>query len=287
VPSGAGAGPGDPTSQVQNNAGQLSHNKIPSLPIFNGTFSSKPNEVSYTQWRYAVTSMQGQYAESVLMQGIRQSMRGRGFDALYTLGDSPTVAQVIEKFDRLFGKTLTPSEIMKDLFSAKQMDSESIITWSCRLEGLMIDAINYKAQQPDQKNDVLRTQFWNGLYRQDIKNALRHKFDSDVSFEDLISAARVIEKETAASPVVASVNTSETSENKLDILIKRLETLEARETAQANAASFQHTKGDKKNFRPRGRCFLCNKPGHFKSQCWYNKKNRNQGNDNGPTQGGK
>jgi len=284
--AGSGARPKVPVggSHADQAGIQFSTNKIPTLPIFNGTFN-KPNEVSYTQWRYAVTSMQAQYAESLLMQGIRQSVRGRGFDALYTLGDSPTVAQVIEKFDRLFSKSLTPSEIMKDLYSAKQMESESIITWSCRLEGLMVDAIDYKAQQSSQRNDVLRTQFWNGLYKQEIKNALRHKYDSGSSFEDLITAARIIEKETP-SPIVASVQQTDSSKDKLDTLIKRLEALEARDTARANVASVSQDKRDRNNFRPRGRCFLCNKLGHYKSQCWYNKKNQQQGNDRGPTKGG-
>ena len=45
------------------------------------------------------------------MQGIRQLVRDRVFDALYTLGDNPTVVTVIKKFDCLFGKSSTPSEI--------------------------------------------------------------------------------------------------------------------------------------------------------------------------------
>ena len=290
---GATAGGSTPAVATVNSAVSV---KIPNLPTFNGTFN-KTNEVSYTQWRYAVKMLQNQYSDPIIVQSIRQSVRFRGFDALYTLGDNPTVAQILSKFDRLFGKTLSQSEVMKELYAACQKENESIISWSCRLEGLMIDAINSDAIQSAQKDTVLSTQFWSGLHKVEIKNALRHKLDSKVSYEELITAARKVERETSVQPAVeatssqAAVTSSQaavtSSQDKVEALIKRLEVLEARETARANVTSVPE---QPKAFNPHAkkRCFICNRLGHIKSQCWYNKNNdnRKQGNDKRPTSGG-
>lgn len=291
-PSTGGATGGAGSSQnavIPPTNNQVNHVKIPTLPIFNGA-AGKGNEVSYTQWKYAVKGLQGQHADSAVLQAIRQSVRGRGFDALYTLGDSPTLTQVISKFDTLFGKTLSQSEAMKELYGAEQKESESITTWSCRLEGLMIDAINCDAIQVDKRVETLRKQFWNGLCNSEVKNALRHKVEAGISFEDLISAARSVEKEVSSTPVMsATAQKAETSMDKMESLIKRLESLESREIARANATSASNFDSrDRQNYqhKPRGKCFLCNRPGHFKSQCWFNKNNKHQGNDQGPTKGG-
>lgn len=261
-----------------------SSSKIPTLPIFTGTFT-KSNDVTYTQWRYAVVSLQKQnlYSDAILLQSIRQSVRSRGFDALYTLGENPTTAQVIDKFDRLFGKALTPSEIMQDLYSARQLQEESIITWSCRLEGLAIDAINKGAMLENQRNNVLCTQFWSGLYNQQIKNAIRHKYDNKASYEDLLSAARSVEKECKSTATAAALQVDrEKQEDKLDIIIKRLEMLEARDSIHSNAATVPSSRDQSK--RPKVKCFICHKFGHYKKDCWYNKK---QGNEQCPATGGK
>ena len=269
---------------ANNGNNSISSSKIPPLPVFSGTFT-KPNDVTYTQWRYAVVCLQKQnlYSDAILLQSIRQSVRYRGFDALYTLGENPTTAQVIEKFDRLFGKALTASEIMQDLYSAKQLQEESIITWSCRLEGLAIDAVNKSAMLENQKNNVLCTQFWSGLYNQQIKNAIRHKYDNKATYEDLLSAARAVEKECKSTATAAAVQVeAQKQEDKLDIIIKRLEMLEARGSVHSNAATAQSTGSQRKRFR--GKCFICHKYGHTQNECWYNKK---KGNDQRPATGGK
>lgn len=285
---GSNLGQAGAVNTGQPSAVVATSSKVPNLPIFNGTF--KANDVTYTQWRYAVVSLQKQqtYSDATIMQAVRQSVRGRGFDALYTLGENPTSAKVIEKFDKIFGKVLTPSEAMQDLYSAQQLENESIITWSCRLEGLAIDAVNKEALKEEQKEGVLRTQFWTGLYCDKIKNSIRHKYDAKCSYDDLLSAARIVEKEntTAKATVAAAQMSSGTiQEDKLDIIIKRLERLEATGSAHVNSAQAPQNSSDTQRKQRRVKCFNCQKYGHYKKFCWFNKKG--SGNEERPASGGK
>ena len=66
--------------------------------------------------------------------------------------------------------------------------------WVCRLETIL-PKLPVGTFTPDGSRDMLRTKFYSGLRLSVMRNALRHSFDGGATYEDLLVAARVAERE--------------------------------------------------------------------------------------------
>lgn len=121
---------------------------------------------------------------------MRRTLRGRAGDALLNLESSVTVDKVLHKFQKLFGDVQKPEIFLEEFFSAVQLSSESITSWSCRLESMLTKVSGLQEEQ-----QMLRSKFWSGLQDYTLKNAIRYKFESGVAYEELLVSARSIEEE--------------------------------------------------------------------------------------------
>ena len=72
--------------------------------------------------------------------------------------------------------------------------------WAWCVDGSLQLAID-KAEErgpgisPRSKDETLRVVFWKGLSREFIKMAIRHKYDTLGSFDELVRVARLVEQE--------------------------------------------------------------------------------------------
>ena len=100
----------------------------------------------------------------------------------------------------------------------------------------MYEAIEQGVIGPEAAHKSLGSRFWSGLRDDKVKNALRHREDT-LSFEELVMEARRVEEEYCQTseelnlrqPVkVQQVSASKeaSSDDKLDIIIKRLAQVE-------------------------------------------------------------
>lgn len=217
------------------------HIEPPRLPVFSGD----AKEGSYPQWRYEVGCLEtsATYPESVLLQAVRRSVRGKAAEVLLNLGDHLSVANILTKFDARFGEVLSMEQLLAKFYEAVQGEKESVTLWGCRLEDLITRARVGGKLSVDMSEHMLRTKFCSGLRSESLKSVVRLKVEQGVNFDSLLVYARTIEQEMglevkesdvkkgkAVQQNVQQVNTSGhgSIESKLDEILKQMRSLDGR-----------------------------------------------------------
>ena len=168
---------------------------IPSLQYPKITFcSGESKDASFNQWRNEVKCLLNEgHPISNIMQGIRRSLKGTAADVLINLGEHANPISVLHKFEIVFGETESSEALFEKYYTARQTSEETIAQWGCRLEGILVKLQTYGVVVVNIP-EMLRTKFWSGMFHAYIKSALRHKFDSGICYESLLSYARSVEQ---------------------------------------------------------------------------------------------
>lgn len=184
---------------------------VPKIPPFSGDEPPMKGDVTYTEWRFEIRSLDRDpdISPSLLIQAIRRSLRGTARKMLVTLGEGSSVPQILTKLDSLFGDISTHGMVMQEFFNAKQRPDECVVNFGCRLESLLQAAYDNGSLNRASKNDLLRHKFWTSLHSDRLKSQTRHKYDSITSYDHLLKEIRTVEKEMniskqASSPAAGS-----------------------------------------------------------------------------------
>ena len=254
----------------------------PKFAMFSG--EGLKNEPSYAQWRSEVHSVwqSGIYQDVMLMTNVRHSLRGRAADVLLAMGSEVSVQQLLEKLDVRFGDVRPSDMTLEQFFTARQLPTESVSAWGCRLEDLLSRVTDSRSAVAARA--MLSSRYWSGLYSDKIRNALRHHFDEGSDFEALLRQARILEQEPSTATVQQAV--APQGQDKLDLILKqltelttRVQTLELKMsmserpptvTAQepaalssvSNPGSGMVPTPSQPSHQFPGRCYACGQPGH-------------------------
>ena len=259
----------------------------PKFAMFSG--EGQKNEPSYAQWRSEVHSVwrSGIYQDAMVMTTVRRSLRGRAADVLLAMGSEVSVQQLLEKFDVRFGDVRPSDMTLEQFFTARQLPTESVSAWGCRLEDLLSRVTDSRSAAA--ARTMLRSRYWSGLYSDKIRNALRHHFDEGADFEALLRQARITEQEPSGATVQQAVAFQ--SQDKLDAILKQLTELTTRvQTLETKLAGMERpstsslhesqvlpsvsnpgSSGMSNTLAPTpsqqsrqfpGRCYACGQPGH-------------------------
>ena len=268
-----------------------SHNSSVRISTFSG--DGAKGEVSYEQFRQELMSLKKQrLSPDTILNALTRSLRGTAAVTMLSLGDIDHInlETILAEFDSLFGITLPPEKLYTAFFAAEQKDAETVTGWSSRLKHLLHQLKRSGVHFPDEIiTDILRTKFCSGLRETDIRVALRHKFDSGETYEQLLVAARTAELEThemktARSNLTAVHDPLADLSSKLDAVLQRFDGLDARigrleksgaDTSQRTrpmnqptpASSPQDSASAHYPRKPRGQCNYCHQHGHWKSDC--------------------
>lgn len=269
----------DTSKQLLNTSYVAQPFNFPKLPFFSGSEEPQKGETTYEVWSFEVKCLQRQslqnptyLPEHMLLQSIRNSLKGVARAMLVSLGEQATVKDILHKLDGFYGNVSTSETLIQSFYNDYQKDTESIVTYGSRLEQTLSRAIRCGHADFAAKDAMLRSKFWTGLKSQELKNSTRHLYDSVKDFQVLLREIRKVEQEEASSSrpttktKVAQQQSGQASSDETNSqllkqmteLMSRMKTLEQKLESQQqsfqssetsyNPSSFSHT-----DYNPRGR----------------------------------
>lgn len=228
------------TTDKRNNSESIScqdrSSMYPKFTQFSGEDPKPKGEATFEEWKYEVCcALKDEvYKEYTVAQAIRKSLKSQAKRVLLPMGTTATVQEILERLEGVFGNVATGESVLQEFYTAAQKADESVTTWGLRLEEILQKAVIKGHVKPEDKNDMLRSNFWKHLRSEKLKNATRVHFESISNFELLRRAVRAEEYEIKVNtgiqhqPTRTEVKCEEKDkeESKMDALINRLASLE-------------------------------------------------------------
>ena len=109
--------------------------------------------------------------DHLLMQAIRNSLRGAARDMLIPLGENASVEDILNKLDGFYGNVSTTHTLIQSFYNDYQKDCESMIAYGSRLEQTLSRALRSGDAKLEMKDSMLIDKFWTGLKSQQLKNS--------------------------------------------------------------------------------------------------------------------
>ena len=185
-------------------------------------------------WKYEVDCIREDkvYSPTIIAQAIRKSLRGQAKRVIVPLGVLASLDDIMDRLENVFGNVASGHSILKEFYTATQTETETSSAWGSRLEEIYQRAIDKGKAREEDKNSALIEQFWESLRSERLKNATRVKYESAENFEYLRRAVRAEEDKMKRATNVAQqqfksqVKSGDSSDDKLDLVLRRLEALE-------------------------------------------------------------
>ena len=107
--------------------------------FFSGEDPTPKNEVSFEEWKFEVNCIRKNksYSDQVVAQAIMKSLRAPAKKALYNMGDSATLEDIMKTLDVQFGSVTIGISAMQEFFTASQKQDETAASWGLRLETII------------------------------------------------------------------------------------------------------------------------------------------------------
>lgn len=192
--------------KVSFNKGNFTHDmsgntptyQRPRLPVFSG---EAKGETSFDVWKFEVKCLLREqlYPELIIVQCMRNALKGQARNTLLTLPETATPVQIIEKLEGIYGNVYSNETLLQTFYTQKQEDGQSVAEYGMKLENILQKAFEKGKLSQEVRSDMLRTRFWSGLRDPALKNATRYKYDTIKNFDELRKEVRAIELELELS----------------------------------------------------------------------------------------
>ena len=113
--------------------------------LFCGSEEPQKGETSYEVWNFEVKCLQKSdyLPDHLLLQAIRNSLKGTARSMLVPLGESAYVKDILLKLDGFYGNVSTNETLIQSFYCDFQKDTESIVAFGSRIEQTLSRAVRY------------------------------------------------------------------------------------------------------------------------------------------------
>ena len=170
------------------------------MPIFSGAEDPQKGETSYEVWNFEAKCLakSAYLPEHLLLQAIRNSLKGTARSLLVPLGETASVQDILSKLDGFYGNVSTSETLILSFYSDFQKETESIVSFGSRIEQTLPRAVRYGHIDLVAKDAMLRTKFCTGLKSQALKNSTHHLYDSIKDFQTLLKEISKVDQEESS-----------------------------------------------------------------------------------------
>ena len=139
------------------------------------------------------------YPELIIVQCMRNSLKGYTRNTLLTLPESASPIHSIDKLEGIYGNVYSNDTLLLSFYAEKHMNGQSVADYGMKLESILQKVYEIGILNPEGRNDMLRAKFWSDLKYPELKNATRYSYDIIKNFDELRKEVRAVELELEIS----------------------------------------------------------------------------------------
>ena len=163
-------------------------NKPPNLPRFSGIDPTPKDECPFEQWYFQVSAIRTMCSEVAMKTALLSSVVGEAGEYLVFIGLDLDLDDILDKFQRRYGKRSSTDSLLRDYFQIQQLKGERVQGLAHRLERafrrLSIEVPGVVSE------DTLKERLFHGM-TQRLRDSMRFHFSNpDSTYESLLEASR-------------------------------------------------------------------------------------------------
>ena len=172
-------------------------------------FSGKPEDgkVSWRRWERQIKGLIGSYSDRAIKEAMNKALQGDAATVADSMDDDCTWQELLAALKAKFTVVSSLDVMMGNLYGIKQ-GSNSVSQFAINIEKVLgsirISHPTTFSSRESQRH--LRNRFFHGL-NDKLRNSLRHKYETDCSYEELLQYARMVKSEKNESGMNESVPT--------------------------------------------------------------------------------
>ena len=170
-------------------------------------FSGKPEDgkASWRRWELQIKGLVGSYSDRAIREAMNKALQGDAAIVADSMDDDCTWQELLAALKAKFTVVSSLDVMMANLYGIKQ-GNNSVSQFAINIEKVLgsmrMSLPTTFSTREFQRH--LRTRFFHGLNDR-LRNSLRHKYETDCSYEELLQYARMVESEKSESGVSESV----------------------------------------------------------------------------------
>ena len=180
-------------------------------------FTGKPEDgkASWRRWELQIKGLQGTYSDRAIKEAMNKALQGDAAIVADSLADDCTWIELLNALRAKFTEVSSLDVMMGSLYSIKQ-GTLTVSQYAIKLEKVLgsIRVSHPNALTSKEYQHHLRNRFFHGLSDK-LRNNLRHKYETDCNYDQLLQYARMIESEkTDNTGEVSSSSTTKATKAK-------------------------------------------------------------------------